>query len=159
MPAHADNPGQRALRRARVSIPGQIYLLTIVTHGRARRFVNWRSAAAVCAQLGEQRLWRDSTPLCWVLMPDHLHVVVSLGSCEGLPKLVQRMKAVTSRAANLAGAAPVADSRTWMPGFHDRALRREDDLVAVARYVVMNPVRAGLVRRVGDYPYWDAAWV
>jgi hypothetical protein len=29
----------------------------------------------------------------------------------------------------------------------------------VARYVVMNPVRAGLVSRVGDYPFWDAAWI
>jgi hypothetical protein len=35
----------------------------------------------------------------------------------------------------------------------------EEDLAQIARYVVLNPVRAGLVRRVGDYPHWDAAWL
>jgi len=29
----------------------------------------------------------------------------------------------------------------------------------MARYIVMNPKRAGLVERVGDYPHWDAIWL
>ncbi|MFV3290267.1 transposase, partial [Pseudomonas sp. NY11955] len=29
----------------------------------------------------------------------------------------------------------------------------------VARYIVANPIRAGLVSRVGDYPHWDAVWL
>jgi len=29
----------------------------------------------------------------------------------------------------------------------------------VARYVVANPMRAGLVKQIGDYPLWDAIWV
>jgi hypothetical protein len=29
----------------------------------------------------------------------------------------------------------------------------------LARYVVANPVRAGLVQRVGQYPHWDAIWL
>jgi hypothetical protein len=32
-------------------------------------------------------------------------------------------------------------------------------VVKVARYIVYNPVRAGLVSRIGDYPHWDAVWV
>ena len=32
-------------------------------------------------------------------------------------------------------------------------------LIDVARYVIANPKRAGLVERVGDYPYWDAIWL
>jgi putative transposase len=46
----------------------------------------------------------------------------------------------------------------WDVGFHDRAVRQDDDLVDMARYLVLNPVRAGLVRRVRDYPYWGAVW-
>ena len=151
--------GQRALRRARFSGPGQIYLLTTVSHRRTPLFKHWHVAAPVCAQLGEARLWRDARLLCWVLMPDHLHMIVALGADEPLSRLVQRAKVLTSKAANLGGAKRSADSRIWMPGFHDRALWREDDLLAMARYVVMNQVRAGLVRRVSDYPYWDAAWI
>jgi len=38
-------------------------------------------------------------------------------------------------------------------------LRNDEDLLDVARYVVANPVRAGLVPRVGDYPFWNAVWL
>jgi hypothetical protein len=47
----------------------------------------------------------------------------------------------------------------WQRGFHDRALRGDEDLPAVARYIVANPLRAGLVRSVRDYPHWYAKWV
>ena len=47
----------------------------------------------------------------------------------------------------------------WQEGFHDRALRQEADLRKAARYVVANPLRAGLVTDLGDYPLWDAVWV
>ncbi|MBB5859537.1 hypothetical protein GGR69_001194 [Xanthomonas arboricola] len=29
----------------------------------------------------------------------------------------------------------------------------------MARYLIANPLRAGLVARVGDYPFWDAIWL
>jgi hypothetical protein len=38
-------------------------------------------------------------------------------------------------------------------------LRQDEDVARVARYVVANPLRAGLVKRIGDYPLWDAAWL
>jgi hypothetical protein len=47
----------------------------------------------------------------------------------------------------------------WQSGFHDRALRQEEELQTIARYIVANPLRAGLVKRVGDYAHWDAMWL
>ena len=41
----------------------------------------------------------------------------------------------------------------WQDGFYDRILRRDEDSLDVAAYIVANPVRAGLVHRVTDYPY------
>ncbi len=41
----------------------------------------------------------------------------------------------------------------WQKGLFDRALRREEDLKAMARYIVANPLRAGLVEHIGQYPY------
>ncbi len=32
-------------------------------------------------------------------------------------------------------------------------------MIDVARYIIANPLRAGLVGRVGDYPLWDAVWL
>jgi len=51
-----------------------------------------------------------------------------------------------------------ANGEVWQEGFHDHALRREEDLQATARYIIGNPVRAGLVPSVRDYPHWDAIW-
>lgn len=47
----------------------------------------------------------------------------------------------------------------WARAFHDRALRSDEHVLSAARYLVLNPVRAGLVQRIGDYPYWDAIWL
>ena len=53
----------------------------------------------------------------------------------------------------------VDGKRVWAEGFNDRALRLEDDVLFAARYIITNPVRAGLVSRVHDYSYWDAVWL
>lgn len=90
-------------------------------------------------------------------MPDHLHMLVRLGSAEPLSRLMQRIKAVTAAAANKSHGN--GGGAVWMPGYHDHGLRREEDIPAIARYIVANPVRAGLVDRVGSYPYWDAIWL
>ena len=29
----------------------------------------------------------------------------------------------------------------------------------VARYIVANPLRAGLVKKLADYPFWNAVWL
>lgn len=50
-------------------------------------------------------------------------------------------------------------ARIWARAFHDHAVRADEDLVAVARYVIANPVRAGLANNVCEYPWWDADWL
>jgi REP element-mobilizing transposase RayT len=74
----------------------------------------------------------------------------------GLSVILKRFKA---RTAVLLNREIGREGRFWEPGFHDHALRREEDLLGVARYIVANPLRAGLVRRLGDYPYWNAVWL
>lgn len=47
----------------------------------------------------------------------------------------------------------------WQKGFHDHAIRKEENIQQLARYIVANPLRAGLVEKIGDYPLWDAIWL
>lgn len=88
-------------------------------------------------------------------MPDHLHVLVTLGHAESLSHLMARVKAVSARSALAVthGAAPL-----WASAFHDHALRTDEHLAIAARYIIANPVRAGLVDHVGLWPFWDCAW-
>jgi putative transposase len=136
-------------------MPGRYYLITIVSERRIAWFSIPRNAEAVVAILHEDGVWRDSKALCWVLMPDHLHVLLRLGASEALPQLLNRLKSVTAQAANRAAGR---HGPLWMRSYHDRALREEDDVLSVARYVLGNPVRAGIVQTVDAYPYWVCAW-
>jgi tRNA 2-thiocytidine biosynthesis protein TtcA len=44
-------------------------------------------------------------------------------------------------------------TRLWQRGYIDHVLRNEEDTLAVARYIIENPLRAGLVRNPLDYPH------
>ena len=88
-------------------------------------------------------------------MPDHLHWLIELKGTT-LSKLMQRFKCQSSNALRKAG---VKMSPIWQAGYFDRTLRRDEDILKAARYIVANPVRAGLVTKVGDYPHWDAVWL
>ena len=43
----------------------------------------------------------------------------------------------------------------WQRAYYDRAARKDEDIRQIARYIVASPLRAGLVRDIGDYPHWD----
>lgn len=94
--------------------------------------------------------------LAFVLMPDHLHWLLQL-SGTALPDLLKRYKSLSGRAINR--SRNTSGEAVWQAGFHDRAIRDEEDLQHIARYIVANPVRVGLVGSVRKYSHWDAVWL
>lgn len=143
--------GHAALRLGRCSLPNHAYLLTTVCANRARRFDDFDNARLVSRAMCVPTLWCDARLVSWVLMPDHWHGLVVLGQEATLAHLMRVAKGRSSRAIGSAG-------RLWSPGYFDRALRSDEELRVAARYVVANPLRAGLVARLGDYPYWGSEW-
>lgn len=87
-------------------------------------------------------------------MPDHWHGLVELGPCDDLAVVMNRFKSLTAK--SLRRTQPM---QVWDAGFHDRALRKDETMLAAARYIVGNPVRSGLVDNVLDYPYWNCVWL
>ena len=148
--------GHHAMRKGRRSLPNQVYHLTVTTAGRAPLFADPRAAHAAGRRFDDARLLADATMLAWVLMPDHAHWLLQLGEAKPLQKVVESLKATTGREVN---RALDRSGAVWARAFHDRALRREDDLRTLARYLIANPLRGGLVRRIGDYPYWNAVYL
>jgi REP element-mobilizing transposase RayT len=148
-------PGTRALRRGRYSEPGWIYHVTTATHGRERLLATPEVAGAITSALRHEAEAGRCHTLAYVVMPDHLHWLLQLRSPATLSGTVNNMKAHSARAINalLNRRGPV-----WQSGFYDHALRRDEHLRMVARYIVANPVRAGLVERIDDYPFWNTAW-
>lgn len=150
-----DSPASHRLRRGRVSIPGQLYLLTTTVERREPLFRDFHLARLMVEQLRHAERTGMVQSLAWVVMPDHLHWLIALDQVS-LSALMRRVKC---RSTCLINKTSGRRGRLWQKGFHDRALRRDDDVLAVARYIVANPLRAGLVSSVRDYPHWDAVWL
>ncbi len=151
----ARTPKANRLRVGRHSENGRIYLITAVTFERSPIFTDFHAARLLIDTMRQHHERGHVDSLAFVVMPDHLHWLFELRSGT-LSGLVRDLKAFSARAIN---AHFSMAGRLWQAGFHDHALRREEDLRSAARYVVFNPVRAGLVERVADYPHWDAKWL
>jgi putative transposase len=87
-----------------------------------------------------------------VVMPDHVHLALTPKSDErgsfSIPEIMQEIKSVSAhRISKETGHV----GRVWQEESFDRALRREEDLVAKIQYMVNNPVRAGLVSTPAEY--------
>lgn len=82
-------------------------------------------------------------------MPDHAHLLVEgLDDSSDLRRLAKLMKQHSG-----AAHAMRTGQRLWQEGYYDRVLRQEEDAKYVARYILDNPVRAGLAKSPGEYPY------
>ena len=80
--------GHRALRRGRVSIPGQTYLITFTTHQRIRLFEQSERATLAARSLHTLGIWKETRLLAWTLMPDHAHLLITLSHAESLQDVV-----------------------------------------------------------------------
>ncbi|MFW0754400.1 REP-associated tyrosine transposase [Pseudomonas sp. H11T01] len=143
------------LRKGRYSESGQVYLLTAVVLGREPIFSDFSTGRLLVNEFKQAERERSAQSLAWVVMPDHFHWLIELQNAS-LGELMRRTKSNAARAVN---GNRQRNGPLWQTGYHDRAIRSEEDLLEVARYIVANPVRARLVKRVGDYPLWDAVWL
>ena len=144
MPEKHARSHEKDLRTGRVSLPGQVYHISTITLDRQPVFSDLCSARLLINTLREAQARGEATTLAFVVMPDHLHWLMQREASASLPDVVGAVKAVTAHRLG---------KRIWQGGFHDHALRQEEDLAKVARYIVANPLRAGLVVRLADYPH------
>jgi REP element-mobilizing transposase RayT len=145
----------RELRKGRHSGNGHTYLVTTVTRERLPIFVDWHCATACARELHRTRSEGIAGTLAWVVMPDHVHWLFELRTGD-LAGVLRRFKGRAARSINVVRGM---DGPVWQRSYHDHAVRREEDCRTLARYVVSNPVRAGICESVGEYPFWDAVWL
>ena len=82
-------------------------------------------------------------------MPDHVHLLVE-GTAE-----TSHLPAFASLAKQFSGfrCGCYVRERLWQDGYYDHVLRNDEVSAIVARDILENPVRAGLVAGVRAYPF------
>jgi putative transposase len=83
----------------------------------------------------------------FVVMPDHIHVILTPREDTTLEKCVQLIKG---------SFAHQTKHRVWQRGFTDHRIRDLNDFNRHRRYIHLNPVKRGLVTRPDEYRYCSA---
>lgn len=126
------------------------YLLTWVTCGRATLFDEPPVVRLVLDNILRAAHEKQFDLVVSCFMPDHLHLIA-----EGLNDDAD-LKAFVKLAKQYAGyyyARADERAKLWQHGGHDHIIRDDVDLLDRMRYVVNNPVAAGLVEKPEDYPF------
>ena len=90
----------------------------------------------------------------WVVMPNHVHVLVRPLGEHTLDSILKSWKGFTAREANkIVGRT---GEPFWANEYYDHWLRDEDEKVRLTAYIYDNPVKAGLCARPEDW-LWSSA--
>lgn len=140
-------PERIRLPREAYSNPEAVFHLTINAHAQIAAW-NGRVRKAIWQAVLEIPERGDIELVAACLMPDHLHLLAKpVGS--NLLNWLNSWKSWTTRQSWKVGhRGPL-----WQPGMWDRTIRSEEDLLLVVRYILENPVRAGLVQSFGEWQF------
>lgn len=163
--------------------PGMTYLITTITRRREKLFEDERLACVAHEDIAFYARKFGATSVAHVIMPDHIHWIMYPSSedferfaheeqAKGerskyrheperfyFSKIVEDYKRHTAHCINKVRDTPNAE--VWQEGFRDDALRMSAAIRGAVQYVILNPMKAGLVEQPESYPYlaWNADWL
>ena len=133
--------------------PGCTYFVTTDAAGSKNIFQATLVAEIVVSKLV---FYRDEGAYLlheFVLMPNHLHLILTPGQTTSLEKALQLIKGGSSFAIRKARGNKLP---IWQPGFHEWTIRDAGDYEARRRYIWLNPVKAGLIENPEQWPFGSA---
>jgi putative transposase len=136
----------------RMSPPG-IYFVTFSTWQRRRLFVVEPYARLFLKTIYGYRRQGKFQLHAFVVMPEHIHLLLTPGEDVTLERSVQLIKGGYSHAF---GVEFGKHKEVWQRGFTDHRIREREDFEKHRQYIHNNPVMRGLVDRVPEYRYCSA---
>jgi putative transposase len=88
----------------------------------------------------------------FVLMPEHVHLLLTPAEDVTLERVIQLVKGGHSRAFGL----EFRSGEVWQRGFTDHRIRHAGDFISHRDYIHQNPVKRGLVETAAEYRYCSA---
>ncbi len=124
------------------------YFITTDTWQKHPLFINTDLANIVVEQIVSCREREFYKLHAFVLMPDHLHILLTPRETTTVEKAMQMIK---GGSAHRIGLEKPQKYPIWHSGFHDRWMRDVDEYRGSKRYIERNPVEARLVDKPEDY--------
>jgi putative transposase len=141
-------------RHQQLDFAESIHFVTTTTRVRGTWFVE----AGLCTHILEMLEWyrakHDLRCLGYVLMPDHLHVLLHQTEAGAF---VSQLMAGFKRETSKQTCPPAYPTEAlWRDRYDDVPVPGHDAALNKLRYMHDNPVRRGLVAEAQDYP-WSSA--
>lgn len=134
-----------------IHIEGYPYFVTTTTSGK-KVFSDAKNADILLSCIYYARKSGWYLLLSFVIMPEHLHMVVVPRS-KNISNIMQSIKGYSARVLNL---NVHNNGSVWQEGFYDYVLDNEDKLFTKIKYIENNPVKEGLALEPELYPYSSA---
>jgi len=136
---------------------GQRFFALDQAMGRAATGPTWLKDPRVARCIVDTLLtgakqWQLYELFAWVVMSNHVHVLVQ--AHKPLREVTRAVKSTSARQANCILKRPGLPF--WQDESYDHWVRNGDEFNRVVRYIESNPVHAGLVERVEQWP-WSSA--
>lgn len=131
---------------------GHRYFLTVCTHNRQRHFADAATVEATRLQFLRYAERESFAILAYCFMPDHVHCLLEGQHADAN---LRRFVRAAKQGAGYAFAQRCGN-RLWQPNYFDHTLRHDEATIEVVRYLLNNPVRAGLVESLDAYPHWGS---
>ncbi|MBZ5682252.1 MAG: transposase [Acidobacteriia bacterium] len=159
------SPGKIRLWPLRMSIPhrhsdpeaviagARTFFVTTSTHDKRHTLQSDRSARLFLHVLYDYRSQDRFRLHEFVVMPDHIHLLLTVDVTMTIEKAVQFIK---GGFAFRAGKELGARAPFWQKGFSEIRIRDANAFQQAARYIRNNPVEAGFVGDAKEYPYSSA---
>jgi len=136
-------------RLSRFVVPGLPHHVTQRGNGRAQTFFCDDDYALYRDLLGDSCRAAGVEVWAWVLMPNHVHLILAPSDADGLRRA---LAPVHRRYAGQVHARLKRTGHFWQGRF-GAVVMDEAHLAAALRYVALNPVRARLVERPQNWPW------
>ena len=144
----------RSIRYEQEKIVLQKRIEGYLDHGYGKAFLK---VAGVAKMVQDSLLKFDGVRyrlFSWVVMPNHVHCLLTRFDEYGLSDILHSIKSFTSHEANkLLRRA----GQFWLEDYFDRYIRNERHFKATVKYIEHNPVKTGLCRTPEEWPY-SSAW-
>jgi putative transposase len=140
------------LKATRALNPHGTYFVTFSTWERRRPFAVESYARLFLKTLYDYRKQGRFEFHAFVVMPEHVHLLLTPALDVTLERAIQFIKGGYSHALGVEGRK----GEVWQRGFTDHRIRDAADFDTHRGYIHDNPVKRGLVESVSDYRYSSA---
>lgn len=137
----------------RTHLAGGCYFFTVVTLNRTPIFTNEKRVEVLRQVIRKVMATRPFEIDAMVILPEHLHCIWSMpeGDADYSSRWREIKKAASRQISTVTNTRH--ERNVWQRRFWEHAIRDEEDWRKHVDYIHYNPVKHGLVRSPGEWPW------